>query len=170
MVRKVFNLQAAAGTRPWIAWAVIVMATLAAVPSWGADSPEPTPSRATDPLEAARKAIASQRWPAAIRELRRVNATDNADWNNLLGFALRKQSPPDLEGAQRHYDAALRLDPRHKGALEYAGELALMKGDLGTAQTLLNTLEQVCAKGCEERADLEKAIKRFKDNGNRWRP
>ena len=51
-----------------------------------------------------------------------------------MGYALRKQAAPDLEGAQRHYDAALRINPQHLGALEYAGELALMKKDLPAAE------------------------------------
>jgi len=29
---------------------------------------------------------------------------------------------------------------------------------------------RICGKGCEERADLEREIARFKANGNRWRP
>lgn len=141
-----------------------------ALPAQAADTPEPAPPRASDPLAGARQAIAAKRWPAAISELRKVNATGSADWNNLMGYALRKQATPDLEGAQRHYDAALRIDPSHRGALEYAGELALMKGDLPTAEARLAVLVRVCGSGCEERADLEREIARFKANGNRWQP
>ena len=135
-----------------------------------ADTPEPRPAQVSDPLGAARKAIAAKRWSAAIDELAKVNASASADWNNLMGYALRKQATPDLDGAQRHYDAALRIDPNHRGALEYAGELALMKGDLPTAEARLATLSRVCSAGCEERADLERGIARFKANGNRWKP
>lgn len=142
----------------------------AALPARAADTQEPAPVVEADPLGPARQAIAAKRWPAAVAELRKVNATGSADWNNLMGFALRKQATPDLDGAQRHYDAALRIDPNHRGALEYAGELALMKGDLPTAEARLAALVRVCGKGCEERADLEREITRFKANGNRWRP
>ena len=140
-----------------------------ATPALAADSPSPpppapaAPARLADPLAPARMHIQGQRWPAAIDELRRVNATGNADWNNLMGYALRKQATPDLDGAQRFYDAALRLEPQHRGALEYAGELALMKGDLATAEKRAATLAQACGSGgCEELADLQKAIAQYK--------
>ena len=50
-----------------------------------------------------------------------------------MGCALRKQATPDLGGVSRNHDAALRIDPQHRDALEYSGELALMRGDLPTA-------------------------------------
>lgn len=154
-----------------LALAAAALALLSAVlPAHAVDTPDPAPVHETDPLGPARQAIAAKRWPVAIAELRKVNATSSADWNNLMGYALRKQATPDLDGAQRHYDAALRIDPNHRGALEYAGELALMKGDLPTAEARLATLVRLCGKGCEERADLEREIARFKANGNRWRP
>ena len=97
--------------------------------------PPPAPAQAApaQPLAAAQAQLKAQRWGAAIDELKRVNASNDADWNNLMGYALRKQARPDLDGAQKHYDAALRINPQHQGALEYAGELALMKRDLPTA-------------------------------------
>jgi Flp pilus assembly protein TadD len=131
--------------------------------------PAPAPARA-DPLAEARRLIAAADWAAAITELRRVNATRSADWNNLIGYALRKQATPDLDGAQRHYDAALRIDPRHQGALEYAGELALMKGDLATAEAHLASLSRLCRSPCEPLDDLQQAVVRYKANGNRWQP
>ena len=99
-------------------------------------------------------------WSAA--ELKRVNASGNADWNNLMGYVLRKQAQPDLDGAQRHYDAALRIDPKHLGALEYSGELALMKRDLPTAEARLATLAQLCKSPCEALDDLRKSIAAYK--------
>ena len=44
----------------------------------------------------------------------------NADAQNLLGYAYRNQKKFDL--AFRHYNEALRLDPKHKAAHEYVGE------------------------------------------------
>ncbi|MBC7939669.1 MAG: tetratricopeptide repeat protein, partial [Chitinophagaceae bacterium] len=109
--------------------------------------------------------IERRQWPAAIEELKRVNASGDADWNNLMGYALRKQATPDLDGAKAHYDAALRINPQHRGALEYSGELALMKGDLPTAEARLASLSQVCNGGCEELEDLKKAMERYKATG-----
>ena len=147
-------------------------ALVPAGPVQAADTPEPAPRAAptVDPLAGARGHIAAKRWGEAIAELRRVNAGSNADWNNLMGYALRKQATPDLEGAQRHYDEALRINPRHLGALEYSGELALMKGQLPVAEQRLAALQRECRSPCEELDDLKKAIDRFKANGNRWTP
>jgi len=59
-----------------------------------ADTPEPTPVRQadTDPLKSARAHLAAQRWQPAIADLKKANASGDADWNNLMGYALRKQS------------------------------------------------------------------------------
>ncbi len=127
----------------------------------------PSPAAAQDPLAAARRLIAEARWPAALAELRRVNATGSADWHNLMGYTLRKSAPPDLGAAERHYDDALRLNPQHRGAMEYSGELYLMKGDLAKAQARLAALEKACAGPCEEAADLKKAVAAYVANGNR---
>jgi len=79
-----------------------------------------------------------------------------------MGYALRKQARPDLDGAQRHYDAALKLNPKHMGALEYAGELALMKGDLATAERHLAALARLCSSPCETLDDLKQAVDAYK--------
>ncbi len=136
--------------------------------SHAADTTEPAP-RASDPLAGARTHIQAKRWAEAATELKKVNATRSADWNNLLGYALRKMATPDLDGAQRHYDNALRIDPRHLGALEYSGELALMKGNLAQAEERLAVLVKACNK-CEELDDLQKAVEKYKANGNRYVP
>jgi Flp pilus assembly protein TadD len=127
--------------------------------------PSRTADRPADPLAAARVAIKAKQWPTAMDELRKLNSRDNADWNNLMGYALRKQATPDLDGAQRHYDAALRIDPSHQGALEYSGELALMKGDLATAEARQATLSKLCKSPCEALDDLNKSIARYKASG-----
>jgi Flp pilus assembly protein TadD len=121
-----------------------------------ADMPDSPPTPA-DKLATARTHIAAHRWPAALDELRRVNDKGSADWNNLMGYSLRKNSTPDLAGAERFYNEALRIAPNHLGALEYSGELALMSGDLGKA----------CASKCEEYADLRKAVDAFKAQGGK---
>jgi len=158
------------GFRPVRAAVVLALVGLLQLAASAADTPEPAPAPApaADPLADARAHIQAGRWHAAIDALKRVNAGGSADWNNLMGYALRKSSPPDLDGAQRHYDAALRIDPRHQGALEYSGELALMKGDLATAEAKLATLSGLCRSPCEPLDDLQQAIARYKANGNRY--
>lgn len=142
---------------------------LTAAAALAADTPEPAPrpAPAVDPLDAARGHIAAQRWAAAIDALKRATASGDADWNNLMGYALRKQTPPDLDGAQRHYDAALKINPRHQGALEYSGELALMKGDLPTAEIRLAALSRLCSSPCEALDDLKKAVANYKAKGGK---
>lgn len=132
-----------------------------------ADTPDPAPAprSAADPMASARAYLAEKRWQPAIAELKKVNATADADWNNLMGYALRKQAKPDLDGAQRHYDAALRINPAHQGALEYSGELALMKGDLATAEARLAALGKLCSSPCEPLDDLKQAIGRYRATG-----
>ncbi len=144
----------------------LLLAALAHGAAQAADTPEPAPVAKTvpsaQPLAAAQAHIKAAQWGAAIEELRRVNASSSADWNNLMGYALRKQARPDLEGAQKHYDAALKINPRHQGALEYAGELALMKRDLAAAEAHLATLSRLCSTPCEPLDDLKKAVAAYK--------
>jgi tetratricopeptide (TPR) repeat protein len=131
-----------------------------------ADTPDVSPT--TDKLAQARTHIKAGQWTAAIDELRRVNDTASADWNNLMGYSLRKARTPDLESAERHYNEALRINPSHRGALEYSGELYLMKGDLAGAERRLAVLDKACMFGCEEYTDLKKEIARFKAAGNKY--
>jgi len=150
---------------------LIICLTLAllAAPVLAADTaPTPTVATPVDKLGAARSLIAAKRWPDAVVALKRINDTGNADWNNLLGHSLRMQSPPDLAGAESHYDAALRISPEHRGALEYSGELYLMKSELPRAEQRLAQLARACASGCEEYADLKLAIDRYKAAGNKF--
>jgi Flp pilus assembly protein TadD len=121
-----------------------------------------------DQLAAARARIKEKNWPAAIEELQRVNDGASADWNNLMGYAMRKQATPDYAAAERYYNEALRIDPRHKGALEYSGELSLINGDLPKAEERLATLDKVCRISCEEYRDLKRAVDRYKANGNKY--
>jgi len=125
---------------------------------------EPAPN---DKLAPVRAQIAAKQWRGAVEELNRINDTGSADWNNLMGYSLRKAKTPDYEAAERYYDAALRIDPKHRGALEYSGELYLMKGDLPKAEERLAALDKICRLPCAEYTDLKKAIAAYKANGNK---
>ena len=125
------------------------------------------PAASNDTLATARAFIAANNWTSAIDELKRVNDTGSADWNNLMGYSHRKAKVPDYAAAERYYDEALRIDPKHRGALEYSGELFLIKGDLAKAEQRLAALDKACRLGCEEYTDLKKAIASFKANGNK---
>jgi Flp pilus assembly protein TadD len=147
----------------------VVLPLLAGAPgALAADTPSTTAPAKADHLAAARNLIKVEQWPAAIAELKRLGDYGSADWNNLMGYAHRKSSPPDLEAAERYYNDALRIDPKHRGALEYSGELYLMKGDLARAEERLKALDKACFLPCEEYTDLKKAVERYKANGNRY--
>ncbi len=135
----------------------IFAATLALAlqqPGFAAD----TPSSAPDKLSQARSLIKDKKWADAIDELKRVNDPANADWNNLMGYSLRKAKTPDLDGAERYYNEALRIDPNHRGAHEYIAEAYLMTGNLAKAKEHLAQLDRICTLGCAEYARLKKEI------------
>jgi tetratricopeptide (TPR) repeat protein len=143
----------------------------AGAPALAVDTTDMTPTtkaQAPDKLSAARAYVKAARWVDAVAELKKVNDTRSADWNNLMGFAQRKLTPPDLPAAERYYDAALKITPTHRGALEYSGELYLMKGELPRAEQRLAELARVCAGPCEEHDDLKRGVDRFKANGNKY--
>jgi Flp pilus assembly protein TadD len=140
-----------------------VVLALALGHAFGADSAP----KATDKLSAARAQIAARNWDGAIAELKRVGDTASADWNNLMGFSLRKAATPDLAASERFYDEALRIDPTHRGTLEYSGELYLIKGDLPMAELRLAALDKICTLSCAEYRGLKNAIARYKATGNR---
>jgi Flp pilus assembly protein TadD len=109
-----------------------------------------------------RRLIAAKDWSGALAELRAQPQAASADWNNLMGYTLRKQATPDLARAETYYLEALRLNPGHRGANEYLGELYLMKGDVASAEQRLAVLAQLCPGGCEEREDLARSVAAFK--------
>lgn len=85
---------------------------------------------------------------------------DSADAWNLTGFASRKLG--DYVRSEAAYDKALALDPKHKGALEYKGELYLTLGNLAGAEGLLARLNAQCSFNCKERDQLKQAIADYK--------
>jgi Flp pilus assembly protein TadD len=147
-----------------VALAAAAALTFALAPAFGAD----TYSTGPDTLSAARAQIAAGQWAAAIEELKKVNDPASADWNNLMGFSLRKGKTPDFASAERYYNEALRIEPKHRGALEYSGELYLMTGDLARAEQRLAALDKACFLPCNELKDLKKAVERYKANGNKY--
>jgi Flp pilus assembly protein TadD len=128
--------------------------------SWAAD----TAPIKSDPvwLTEARASIKAEKYTQAIQQLQAANETSSADWNNLLGYSLRKKQPPDLVGAEKYYQAALKINPEHRGALEYYGKLKLINNDLPGAEALLARLDKACTFGCEEYSDLKGAIQKYK--------
>ena len=84
----------------------------------------------------------------------------DADIHNLLGFSARKMG--NYSASEAHYTRALDLDPEHKGALEYMGELYLTLNQLDKAEALQARLDDVCWLGCDELDTLNAAIADWK--------
>lgn len=139
---------------------VALLLLLLTGPSLAADT---TPIK-SDPswLIETRASIRAEKYEQAIKQLQGANEASSADWNNLMGYSLRKKQPPDLVGAEKYYQAALKIDPDHRGALEYYGKLKLINGDLPGAEALLARLDKACTFGCEEYSDLKEAIQKYK--------
>jgi hypothetical protein len=93
--------------------------------------------------------------------LQSANEVNSAGWNNLMGYSLRKKQPPDLVSSEKYYQAALKIDPNHRAALEYCGELLLMKKDLPGAEAMLARLDKACVFSCEEYRDLKASIAKY---------
>jgi Flp pilus assembly protein TadD len=108
-------------------------------------------------LTKVRSAIAAKQYSVALTELKSIVVDyQQPDVYSLLGYTLRKTG--DRSQALIYYQKALDIDPRHKGALEYQGELYIELGQLGKAEENLEKLNRICQSGCEEQEDLKAAI------------
>ena len=130
-------------------------------------TPTPTPTPTTPAavaktlsgeLATIRAVIAKKDFTAALAALKIADKDfpNNADINNLLGYSARnlKQYKP----AATYYTKALKIDPKHLGALEYQGELFMLTKKTADAKKNLAKLKSLCGVNCEEYVDLKKAI------------
>ncbi len=128
----------------------------------GGDTSSSWPAgKAEDPaVTTAKAAIAAGDYATAQVGLKVALASDpgNADVHNLYAYALRKGANPDMDLVFKHYQEALRLDPKHRGAQEYIGEAYLMVNNLPKAKEHLAALDKLCFFGCSEYTELKKAI------------
>ena len=84
------------------------------------------------------------KYQQAISELKkaREEAPDDPDIVNLIAYSHRLQK--QYESALNYYMIALQIDPEHRGANEYLGELYLALGDLTKARERLAVLDDSC--------------------------
>jgi|TARA_A100001391_G_scaffold205092_1_gene203429 tetratricopeptide (TPR) repeat protein len=117
--------------------------------SWGSDTPD---------LSEVVEMIDAGKYDTAIASLEGMLEDDpkNADILNYLAYSQRKSG--DLESASQNYERALMIDPEHKGALEYQGELFLQTGKPDMALENLARLEKVCGMDCDEYKELSAKI------------
>ena len=102
--------------------------------------------------------INERRWDEALASLDRAEAAlgPHPDILTYKGYVWRKKG--DWTRAESFYRQALAIDPSHRGATEYYGELKVLKGDLPGARAMLAKLDGVCTFGCAEAEELRLLI------------
>jgi Flp pilus assembly protein TadD len=141
----------------------LTLALAVATPAFAADTPTSSKAPAVDTdLDAARARIDASDWTGATEILGKAVAREpgNADYHNLLAYAIRKGPNPDMDRVFKHYGEALRINPKHRGAHEYIGEAYLMVGNVAKAREHLAALDKLCFFPCGEFRDLKRAIEK----------
>ena len=149
-------------TRHLLGAVVLLLAACAA--AFAADPPGSSGGAPADTdLDTARARIEAGNFAGAADLLQKAVAREpgNADYHNLLAYAIRKGPNPDMDRVFKHYTEALRLDPKHRGAHEYIGEAYLMVGNVAKAREHLAALDKLCFLPCGEFRDLKRAIERY---------
>lgn len=145
---------------------IALAASLAVIagPAQPAMDPEPMDVLAArDPdFARGRQAVEARNWNAAIKAFHIAEQRDtrNADIQNMLGYAYRNAG--QLESAFKHYQRALQIDSRHRGAHEYIGEAYLIARNPAKAEEHLAALKKICPGVCEEYDDLKKKIDTYR--------
>ena len=133
------------------------MLAIVAFGTTGAFAVDNVTSRDAPDLTSVRAKIKAKDFKGALAELTPMLATyQHADVYNLMGYSLRKTG--DYKQAYTFYRKALDFNPNHKGALEYLGELYVETGQIEKAKENIVRLQQLCPSGCEELADLQRAV------------
>jgi tetratricopeptide (TPR) repeat protein len=104
------------------------------------------------------KLIKNKSFKLAIQNLNKAekNSKLDPDIYNYLGFSYRKMG--NMKLASLNYEKALKIDPKHKGTLEYQGEMFITLGQLDKAKANLKKLSSVCFLGCDEEKKLKNSI------------
>ena len=148
--------------KPLLAVMALLAAALGVVPPAAAEPTDEDPSgTSADPdVVAGKKAIDDKRWADAIKALSSAALRDtrNADIQNYLGYAYRNAG--QMDKAFAHYERALKLNPRHRGAHEYVGEAYLMMGKPAQAQEHLKALQAVacCLRRARRPEDEDRSL------------
>lgn len=113
----------------------------------------------------AKSAVQARQYEQAVPLLQKVVAKDasNADAFNYLGYTHARADKP--QEALAYYNQALAINPKHRGANAYLGELHLKLGDLPAAEERLKTLDGACFFGCAEFDILKAALAEYKATG-----
>jgi len=131
-------------------------------------SADDSPARRAEPrspsLDAGRKAVDAKDFKSALGPLTQAakETPNDADVHNLLGYSYRNLG--QFDKAMEHYRLALNINPNHRGAHEYMGELYLQMDQPANAEKELQALSKACPwfGKCEEYDDLKEAIEKHK--------
>ena len=138
----------------WLCAISAGFSAVTALPAFAVDNMEST--EAPD-LTSVRAKIDAKDYAGALAELRGLDEDNQqADVYNLMGYTLRKTG--DYRTSLTYYTKALELQPDHKAAREYLGELYVETGEMAKAEEQVSSLKQLCPSGCEELEDLQNAI------------
>ena len=98
--------------------------------------------------------INNGQYEEAFNDLRLTSAAagPHPDITTYMGYTQRKLGNYDV--AKSYYAMALEVDPNHRGANEYLGELYVEIGDMEKAKLQLAKLEEICTFGCIEENEL----------------
>jgi len=118
-------------------------------------------NKKNSPLAPVQTLIEDEKYQDAISELQQLlkESPTDADMLNLLAYSQRKLRR--FDEALVNYQKALDIEPEHRGANEYLGELYLQLGQLDKAQERLQVLDKACFFGCDEFDELEEAIETY---------
>ncbi|MBY5830448.1 tetratricopeptide repeat protein [Rhizobium ruizarguesonis] len=138
----------------WLCAISAGFSAVTALPAFAVDNMQSTDA---PDLTSVRAKIDAKDYAGALAELRSL-AEDNqqADVYNLMGYTLRKTG--DYRTSLTYYTKALELQPDHRAAREYLGELYVETGEMAKAEEQVSSLKQLCPSGCEELEDLQKVI------------
>ena len=133
----------------------------------GGDS-DSTSADPSSPVGQAKALIDARDYAGAVPILEgAVKATPrNADAWNWLGYATRQLGR--FAESERHYLKALEIDPAHRGALEYLGELYVKTQRMADAKAMLARLDRECLFGCKEYDELKQAIETGTVKSSSW--
>ncbi|MDV4156810.1 tetratricopeptide repeat protein [Rhizobium brockwellii] len=138
----------------WLCAISAGFSAVTALPAFAVDNMQSTDA---PDLTSVRAKIDAKDYAGALAELRGL-AEDNqqADVYNLMGYTLRKTG--DYRTSLTYYTKALELQPDHRAAREYLGELYVETGEMAKAEEQVSSLKQLCPSGCDELEDLQKVI------------
>ena len=115
-----------------------------------------------DPYEMFQLLIDEAKYEQAIEKLNEALAevSDDAELLNLIAYSHRQLKRYEI--ALNYYLKALEIEPDHRGANEYLGELYLHLGQLDKALERRDVLDDDCFFRCKELKALEAAIEEYR--------